>query len=412
MVKVFRNIDECLTLAGASKKEGRRISEEDLSIIKDAAIVTKQDKIVWVGPTKNLPKEYKKVANSSKGVSLKGKTVLPGFIECHTHMVFGGARGNDFEMKFQGKTYQEIADAGGGIVSTVEHTRKISEKDLLKISEDRAKNFLNQGVTTVEMKSGYGLNFKTEEKILKVINKIKSVRSVPTYLGPHAKPREIESLDKYMDQILLDLKIIKKHSKRADIFIEKNYFTIEQARKYFDAAKKLGFDVISHTNQLNPSEGARFSVEMGALSCDHLNYLNTQDMTVLAKSNTTCVFIPTADYYINVPYPPARQLIDQGARVALSTDYNPGTSPTQDIQFVGLLARKEMKMTLSEVIAAWTVNPSYALGLQNELGSLEAGKIADFVVLNSSWRDLFYQVGFNSVDTVFRGARPFPSGSL
>lgn len=402
MVKVFKNIDECLTLAGASKKEGRNILENDLSLIKDAAIVTKKNKIAWVGPTKNLPKEYKK----AKSVSLKGKTVLPAFIDCHTHLVYGGNRGNDFEMKFQGKTYQEIAAAGGGIVNTVENTRKLSENDLLKISEERAYNFLRQGVTTVEMKSGYGLNFKTEEKILKVVNKIKSVRSVATYLGPHAKPREVESLDVYLDQVLVDLKKIKKHSKRADIFIEKNYFSIDQARKYFQAAKELGFDVISHTNQLNPSEGARFSVQMGALSCDHLNYLNTQDIQVLAEANTTCVFIPTADYYINVPYPPARELIDQGARVALSTDYNPGTSPTQDIQFVGLLARKEMKMTLSEVIAAWTVGPSYALGLQDQLGSLEEGKLADFVVLNSSWKDLFYQVGFNSVNQVVREARP------
>lgn len=403
MVKVFKNIDECLTLAGAFKKEGRGILETDLSIIKDATIVTEKNKIAWVGLSKNLPKKFKKI----KSINLKGKTVLPGFIDCHTHLVYGGNRGNDFEMKFQGKTYQDIAAAGGGIVNTVENTRKLSEKKLLKISEERAKNFLNQGVTTVEMKSGYGLNFKTEEKILKVVNKIKSVRAIPTYLGPHAKPKEIESLDAYLDQILLDLKKIKKYANRADIFIEKNYFTIDHAQKYFDAAKKLGFDVVSHTNQLNPSEGARFSVKIGALSCDHLNYLNTQDIAVLAESNTTCVFIPTADYYIRVPYPPARQLIDQGARVALSTDYNPGTSPTQDIQFVGLLARKEMKMTLSEVIAAWTVNPSYALGLQNELGSLEVGKIADFVVLNSSWKDLFYQVGFNSVDCVVRGARPF-----
>lgn len=401
MVKVFKNIDECLTLEGASRKEGRQISDADLSIIKDAAIVVKKNKIAWVGSTKNLPKEYKKV----KSVSLKGKTVLPAFIDCHTHLVYGGNRGNDFEMKFQGKTYQEIAAAGGGIVNTVENTRKLSEKELLKISEERAYNFLKQGVTTVEMKSGYGLNFKTEEKILKVVNKIKSVRTVATYLGPHAKPREVESLDHYIQQVLLDLKKIKKYSNRADIFIEKNYFTIDHARQYFQAAKELGFDVISHTNQLNPSEGARFSVQMGARSCDHLNYLKTQDIVVLAQADTTCVFIPTADYYINVPYPPARELINQGARVALSTDYNPGTSPTQDIQFVGLLARKEMKMTLSEVIAAWTVAPSYALGLQNELGSLEAGKLADFVVLNSSWKDLFYQVGFNSVTQVFKDGK-------
>lgn len=403
MLKIFKNISECVTLAGAAQKQGRKISENDLSIIQNAAIVTKKNRIAWVGSANKIPKEFK----SGKTVNLGGKTVMPGFIDCHTHLVHAGNRGHEFEMKFQGNSYQEIAARGGGIVSTVESTRKASEKELLTLAEERALNFLKQGVTTVEMKSGYGLNFKTEEKILKVINKVKSVRAVPTYLGPHAKPKEIESLDEYLKTVLEDLKKIKKLSKRADIFIEKNYFNLDHARKYFTAAKELGFAIVAHTNQMTASEGARIAIELGAISCDHLNYLDSRDISALAKADTTCVFIPTADFYLNTQYPPARQLIDQGARVALSTDFNPGSSPTQDIQYVGLLARKEMKMTLSEVIAAWTVGPSYALGLQNDLGSLEVGKLADFVVINSSWKDLFYQVGFNSVDQVFQEARPF-----
>ena len=402
MITVFKNIDELLTLEGVSKKQGRGILENDLSILKNAAIVTNKNKISWIGESKKIPKQYKK----AKEINLKGKTVLPGFIDCHTHLVHAGNRGHEFEMKFQGKSYQEIAESGGGIVHTVEKTRAISEKELLEISEERALNFLKQGVTTVEMKSGYGLNFKTEEKILKVINKIKNVRAVPTYLGPHAKPKEAESLGKYLESVINDLSKIKKLSKRADIFIEKNYFDIAQGKEYFKKAKELGFDIIAHTNQMNPSEGAQLAVQMGALSCDHLNYLSGEDISKLSRSHTTCVLIPTADYYLNTQYPPARKLIESGARVALSTDFNPGSSPTQDIQFVGLLARKEMKMTLSEVIASFTVNPSYALGLEKEIGSLEVGKRADFVALNSSWKDLFYQVGFNSVHQVYIEARP------
>ncbi len=401
MITVFKNISECLTLSGSAKKQGRRVTDDDLSIIKNAVIVTKKNKIEWIGQTKNLPREYRK----AKSIDLKGKTVLPGLIECHTHLVYGGSRGNDFEMKFQGRTYQEIAAAGGGIVSTVANTRKLSEKELLSIAEERAKAFLRQGVTTVEMKSGYGLNFKTEEKILKIVNKIKSVRTVATYLGPHAKPKEALSTMEYLESVLKDLRKVRKYSRRADIFIEKGYFDLEQAKSYFEEAREVGFDLVAHTNQLNHSEGAKLAVQLGALSCDHLNYLNSQDIDVLANAETTCVFIPTADYYIDVPYPPARELVDKGARVALSTDFNPGTSPTQDIQFVGLLARKEMKMTLAEVITAWTVSPSYALGLENELGSLEVGKNADFVILNSSWKDLFYQVGFNSVNRVVRAGK-------
>ncbi len=401
MVKVFTNISECLTLQGSAKKQGRNLTEDDLTIIKDAVIVTDKKRVVWVGTRKRLPKEYKK----AKQIDLKGQTVLPGFLECHTHMVFGGNRGYEFEMKFQGKSYQEIAEAGGGIVSTVEHTRKTSEKKLLELAEERAQNFLKQGVTTVEIKSGYGLDFKNETKMLKVANQIKSVRVVPTYLGPHAKPKD-KDLESYIKSVIDDLKKVKKHTNRADIFIEKNYFNLDHARKYFTAAKELGFEIIAHTNQLNPSEGAQFAVRMGAKSIDHLNYLSSEDINVLAKAETTCVFIPTADFYTNVPYPPARQLLDKGARVALSTDFNPGSSPTQDLQFVGLLARKEMKMKLFEVISAWTVAPSFALGLESDLGSLEPGKLADFAVVNCSWKDLFYQVGKNAVTQVFKEARP------
>lgn len=396
------NISECLTLQGSATKQGRGITEGDLSIVSDAAIVTEKKRIIWVGPRKKLPKEFKKL----KQVDLKKQTVLPGFIECHTHMIFGGSRADEFEMKFQGKTYQEVAAAGGGIVSTVEKTRNTSEKELLRLAEHRAKNFLKQGVTTVEVKSGYGLDLKSETKMLKVANQIKSVRVVPTYLGAHAKPKDAKDFESYIESVIADLKKIKKYADRADIFIEKNYFNLDHARKYFTAAKELGFEVIAHTNQLSPSEGAQFSVRMGAKSCDHLNYLTAEDIDVLASSETTCVFIPPADFYTNIPYPPARQLISKGARVALSTDFNPGSSPTQDLQFTGLLARKEMKMTLPEVICAWTVGASFALGLEKDLGSLEPGKLADFVVIDSSWKDLFYQVGFNSVTQVFKEARP------
>lgn len=403
MTIVFKDISECLTLDRAFQKEGRKIEEADLSIISNAALVVKDGKILWTGPFKKLPKEFKK----SKKVSLKNKVVMPGFVECHTHAVFAGNRSAEFEMKFQGKSYAEIANAGGGILSTVQATRKASESELAQSFKTRALGFLKQGVTTLEVKSGYALNLKDELKLLRAAKKCSVLRVVTTYMGAHAKSPDYKDVDSYFDSVFKDLESVKKSklTNRVDIFIEKNFFTVDQARKYFSKAKELGFQVVSHTNQLNPSEGVKVSVESGALSCDHLNYLEPSDIELLSKSHATCVFIPTADFYIHIPYPPARALLDRGARVALSTDFNPGTSPTQDLGFVGLLARLEMKMTLAEVISAWTVSSSFALGLQNDVGSLSVGKYADFVVLKDSWKDLFYQVGQNHVEQVYRSGK-------
>lgn len=399
MTIVFKNIAECLTLDGAFKKEGRKIQEEDLSIVKDAAIVVSKGRIEWVGETKKIPKLFK----NKKSVSLKGSTVVPGFVECHTHSVFAGNRSQEFEMKFQGRSYAEIAQAGGGIVSTVKATRNASEKDLVNGFSKSATNFLKQGVTTLEVKSGYGLDLKNELKILKVARKYKTLRVVTTYLGPHAKAPEASSVNEYFETVFKDLDAVKKSklADRVDIFIEKNYFSGEQAKRYFAKAKNLGFQIVSHTNQLNPSDGVLISTQAGAVSCDHLNYLEEKDIHALSVSHATCVFIPTADFYLKIPYPPARKLIDAGARVALSTDFNPGSSPTQDLNFVGLVARREMKMSLPEVISAWTVGASYALSLEKEVGSLTVGKSADFVVLDGSWRDLFYRVGASQIQQVY-----------
>lgn len=398
MIQIFRDIEECLTLQGAAQKKGRWIQEPDLSILSKAAIVVSQGKILWVGKTKKIPKEFSK--KKAKEFSLKGKTVLPGFIECHTHLVFAGSRGADFEMKFQGRSYQEIASSGGGIFKTVQETRKISEKELLLISQKRAFDFIRQGVTTLEIKSGYGLNLASELKILKIAKKLKKVRVVATYLGPHSVPKGMD-IQTYFQSVLKDLKKVSRYTNRADIFIEEGFFNTDQAKEYFQEVQKLNMDIVVHTNQLKKGDGLDLALNFHAKSCDHLNFLSEVQIKKLSQSETTGVLVPTADFYIQVPYPQARLLLDQGARIALSTDYNPGTSPTQDIQFVGLLARKEMKMKLHEVINAWTMAPAYALDIQNVAGSLEIGKSADFSIQGCSWQDLFYQVGLNKTEQVY-----------
>lgn len=403
MITVYKDISECLTLDSAYKKQGRHITDSDLSIIKNAAIVVKKDRIAWVGEFKKLPTEYKK----AKKVSLEGRHVVPAFLECHTHSVFAGNRASEFEMKCQGRNYAEIAQAGGGIVSTVKQTRLAKEKDLKDHFEKVCLEFLKQGVTTLEIKSGYGLNLKDELKILKVARKHPLMRTVTTYLGPHAKPPEFSSVTEYFETVMEDLDKVKKSglADRVDIFIEKNYFEPQHAKSYFEKAKKLGFQVVSHTHQLNPSNGIQVSVNQGALSCDHLNYIETSDIELLSKSHATGVLIPTADFYLKLPYPPARKLLNAGVRVALTTDFNPGSSPTQNLNFVGLIARRELGMTLSEVICAWTVSSSFALGLESELGSLSVGKFADFLVLKGHWQELFYRVGENQIQSVYKVGR-------
>lgn len=399
---IYRNISNLLTLQNVSKKQGRHITEADLSIIKNAAIVTENKKILWYGPEKDLKAKTLKALQlkKTKDIDCKKRTVMPGFVECHTHSVFAGSRSAEFEMRMQGKSYQEIANAGGGILNTLQATRKASEAELLHDLKTVVARFRKQGVSCLEIKSGYGLDLKNEAKLLKVAGKIKDMRIVRTYLGPHALPPEYKTKDKahdlYIEQIIKkDLAYIYDHqlAERVDIFVEKNYFQIEQAKKYLAAAKNLGFMLSVHAEQMSRTGATDLAVDMQAHSADHIIEINEADIKKLAKSNTVGVLLPTADKYISIPYPPARKLIDAGACVALATDFNPGTSPTQDLAFVGLLARMDLKMSLPEVIAAYTWNAAKALGLETVIGSIEVGKNTEMIALDAEWTELFYSVG-------------------
>lgn len=399
-VKVFKNIDELVTLSGAAAKQGRRVVDADLNVIKNGSFVVQGKKILWAGPTSEIPKKYGK-----GGVSLKGHSVVPAFVECHTHMVFAGNRADEFEKRNQGMSYQEIAREGGGILSTMRATRSATVAELARSGQARVDRFVAQGVTTIEAKSGYGLDTKFEFKILEANKRLKKARIISTYLGPHAVSPDFPLTGDYIKNIIeKDLPQLKKNklARRCDIFVERGFFVDEPARRYLKAAKDLGFDLTIHADQLSLSGGSRMAIEFGAKSADHVLQIEKPEIEALAKSEVTCVLLPSSDLYLKTKYPPARSLIDAGARVALATDFNPGTSPTQDLALTGLLARLEMKMTLAECISAYTVGAAYALGLENELGSIESGKLADFVVLDGSYRDLFYQIGHTPVSQVWR----------
>ncbi len=405
---VFTQIGELFCLARAAKKMGRKIIFEDLDLIRNAAFVTSKNKIVWIGEKKKLPKEFSKIR---KEISFAGATLLPGFVESHTHLLFAGSRAIEFDLRNQGKSYQEIAKQGGGILSTIKQTRLVSAANLLSIGQKRVNEFVRQGVTTLEVKSGYALNFSGEKKLLKVAGQLKKSRILRTYLGAHALPAEFKSIEEYVDHMIQnDLPKIKSQSlaERVDIFVENGFFSSRVGRKYLMAAKDLGFALCIHADQLSLSGGTDLALELGALSADHLIQIGETEVLKLARSNVTCTLLPAADLYMKCAYPPARALIDSGARVALATDFNPGTCPTQDLSLVGVLARVEMKMSLAEVIAAYTIGGAYALGLQDEIGSLEVGKDANFIVLNTPIEDLFYQVGSSPVcETWLEGKKVF-----
>lgn len=403
---LFHEIAELMTLKDAVKKDGRRVTKSDLSIIKNAAVIVNDGVIEWVGTAKKLPKPYKKCRKISLGMA----NVFPGFIDCHTHLVFAGDRKDEFELRNQGVSYQEIAERGGGILSTVRATRKASLADLQKMGQERVDKHLRQGVTTIEIKSGYGLNKKAEEKILQAIQGLKKANIVSTFLGAHAIPSEFKSESEYLDSLKKDLVVLKKKnlSQRVDIFIERGYFSIERAREYLLFAKELGFQICIHADQLNRTEAARLAVELKAVSADHVIQLSDADKKALASSPTTAVLLPTADFYLQCPYPDARQLIDLGGRVALATDFNPGSSPTQNMSLVGVLARLEMKMTLPEVFAALTYNAAAALGRRHLVGALLPNYQADFFVTAQPWQDFFYDMGSIPVESTFvKGRRVF-----
>lgn len=413
MATLIRGVSQLLTLEGAWKKSGRHIKEEDLGIISKACLLIDGGQILWVGPEKNLksaikdlPAKQKKI---KKEIDLLGQTVLPGWIDAHTHLVFGGNRWSEFESRCQGASYQEIASKGGGILSTMRSTRAIKKAELLALSQKRVNEFLRQGVTTLEIKSGYSLDLKGEIKQLEVARSLQGPQIITSFLGAHAKPPEFTTAKDYLEFLQNKvLPVIKKKNlaDRVDIFIEKNFFEGDVAKRYLQAAKALGFQLTVHADQLSLSGGTALAVELGAQSADHVIQLSENEISAIAASNTTAVLLPLADLYMKCAYPPARRLIDAGARVALATDFNPGSCPSQDLQLVGLLARLHMQMSLPEIISAWTVAAAHSLDL-GDRGTLQKGFRADFQVIDSDWQGLFYQAGMNPTKQVYIQGTPF-----
>ncbi|MCK6597067.1 MAG: imidazolonepropionase [Bdellovibrionaceae bacterium] len=399
---LLKDAKEILSLQGAALKKGRGIKNEDLSVLKNHSLIVDKEKICWIGELKKLPSDFKK--KIKKEISLKNKVLMPTLIECHTHTVFAGSRSAEFEMRLQGASYQEISANGGGILSTQKAIDLISKAQLLNLTQKRVNQFVKQGVSVVEIKSGYGLDLKNEIKSLEILKQIENALVIPTFLGAHAVPKSFSSEQEYLN--FLKLKVLpevkkKKLSQRVDIFIEKGFFSKDVAREYLKHCQSLGFEITIHADQISLSGGSELACELGALSADHVIQLSEKEIKKISQSEVTPVLLPLADLYMRCAYPPARKLIDSGARVALASDFNPGTCPSQDVMMVGLLARLEMKMTLTEVIVAYTLGASYALNLQDQLGSIEVGKKALIAILEGDASDLFYSSTQNPISERF-----------
>lgn len=383
--------------------------DNPLGIIQNGMMAFDTNKILWIGPESNFPKDlYPQAHWLIDPTETENKVILPGLIDSHTHPIFAGNRAKEFEMRLQGVTYQDIAQAGGGIQTTVQATRNASEAELKALAKERFERMLTFGVTTVEAKSGYGLDQASELKSLKVLNDLQQeipLTIVPTYMGAHDIPPEYKGkTDDYVE--LLCAKLIPEVAKTGlakfcDVFCEEGYFDVAQSRRILECAKSHGMGIRIHAEEFKDIGGAVMAGEIGAASADHLLNISDAGIESLKAGGTVATLLPGTAFYLRVPYAPARKLLDAGATVAVATDFNPGSCMTENLQLMMTLACIQMRMTPAETIQAVTFNAAKALKLEGDRGSLALGKRADWVLFDTdSYQELLYHFGVNFVNTV------------
>ena len=402
------NCSQLVTLAGPARP---RIGVEmrELAIIPDGAMLVRSGRIVAVGRRA----EVEPLADiDAEVIDAGGRVVTPGFVDAHTHLIFGGNRANEFEMRCEGMTYQQISEHGGGIRSTVRSTRAASEADLVAIGKKHADWFLRGGTTTVEAKSGYGLSTEQELKILRATRAVgfeTPLRCVPTFLGAHEVPEEYRgNLRGYVDLVvneMLPQVADQELARYCDIFCEPKTFPVAEAILVLSAAKALGLGLRCHADQFTCSGAAQLAAELGAKTADHLEQSDAASIVALEAAGVQPVLLPGSVYAIgSQKYAPARAMIEAGLGVVIATDFNPGSSPTASMAMVLSLACTQMKMTPAEALTAATINAACSLDLQREVGSLEAGKVADFVVHDAAdYREIPYWFGGHKPSMVFAG---------
>lgn len=412
---IIKNACQLLTCASRGKPK-RGADMQDVEIIEGGAIASADGKIVAVGKSADILREFA----SENVIDAKGRVVCPGFVDPHTHIVFAGDRLDEFELKIKGADYLEILANGGGIISTVRETRKATVADLIAQGKKRLDKMLECGTTTCEIKTGYGLDTETELKMLEVIaelDRVHTVDIVPTFLAAHAIPPEFkENAEGYVDLICNEMLPkawswyegsyfpSRDVSFFADVFCEKNAFDLEQSKRILETASGLGFKLKAHVDEFTNLGGSRLAINTGAVSIDHLDAISDEEINLLAKSDTIGIVTPTVNFnFGSTHFADARKLIDAGCAVALSTDYNPGSAPCPSPPMAMAIACRYQKLLPAEALNAATINAAFGIGLGNRVGSIEMGKQADVLILDTDdYRTLCHEFGGNIVSSVIK----------
>jgi imidazolonepropionase len=382
----------------------------EVEIISDAYMKIENGRIIEFGDMANW------MQNSAPTIDLNGKSVLPCYADSHTHIVFAEPREHEFELKIQGKTYEEIAAAGGGILNSAAKLGETSEEKLLQSATQRVQQVMRMGTGALEIKSGYGLTIDAELKMLRVIQKLYENFPIPikaSFLGAHAIPAIYKSNPKdYIDKVIYPcIEVVAKEelAEFIDIFIEKNYFSLEDASRILDYSDKYGLKPKLHVNQLSNMGALQLAVDRGALSVDHLEEMSQVEIDYLKNKTTIGTLLPSCSFFIKIPYAPARQMIDSGLAIALASDYNPGSTPSGNMNFVLSLACIYQKLTPTEAFNAATINGAYAMDLSHELGSISIGKRANFFTSSeiNSLASIPYNFGRSMIDEVYINGERF-----
>ena len=407
MKTVIKNISELIQTEQTARKwvAGKEMSK--ISTIKNAFVEIKDGIITLFGSMN----DWKGIEdwNNIEIIDAEGGMVFPTYCDSHTHLVFASSREDEFTDRINGLSYEEIAQRGGGILNSAEKLQNTSEDQLYNISIERLNNLIKMGTGAIEIKSGYGLTLDAELKILRVIKRLKENSEITiksTFLAAHALPKEFkDNKDGYMDLVINEmLPIVAKENLAdyVDIFCEKGYFSVEDTKRLLKAANKYGIQAKTHVNQFNSIGGVEASVKLGALSVDHLEEMKEEDFISLENSECMPTILPSCSFFLGIPYGPATEMIERGLPVALATDYNPGSSPSGNMNLVASLGCTQMKMTPEQVINATTINTAYAMGVEKELGSICVGKKANLFITKEipSYSYLPYSFGENLINKV------------
>ncbi|HTX13907.1 MAG TPA: imidazolonepropionase [Candidatus Baltobacteraceae bacterium] len=398
--RLITGCSELLTLRGPVPRRGRAL--RDLAIIRDGALLVRDDRIAAVGPRRKI--ERLREARGAEKLDLGGRVVLPGFVDSHTHLIFPESRAAEYEQRIEGKTYEEIARAGGGIRATVAALRRASPAALKARAAANLREFAAHGTTTLEAKSGYGLSWESEQKTLEILHELHQAQPLDiscTFLGAHVVPPEFRR----RPAAFVDL-VVKRWipavataglAEFCDVFCDRGAFSVAQSRRILSAGRAVGLVPRVHAEQLARTGAALLAIEMQAASADHLEKIDSDDIRALSLSGVVCTLLPGCCFHLGLrEFAPARALVDAGAIVGLATDFNPGTCPTLSMSMILSLACTQMRMTPAEAIAAATINPAYSLRQHDRVGSLEVGKYADLAAFDvAGYREIPYHFGVN-----------------